>query len=116
MSTAPASPASAASALLRSELAQECLVSTMPADPSHAIWTTSEPAVCIGWSVPTTSYKTPGLIPWPILAWPVPETGEYVVSYADTCEMATLFTLPETVRGLMDRVMSGRRLPTPHRS
>lgn len=113
MSTAPAS---AAFALLRSELAPECLVSTMPADPSHAIWTASEPAVCIGWSVPTTNYKTPGLIPWPILVWPVPETGEYVVSYADTCEMATLSTLPETVRGLMDRVLSGRGLSTTRRS
>ena len=109
-------PASAASALLHAELAPACLVSTMPADPSHAVWTSSEPAVCIGWSVPTTSYRTPGLIPWPILVWPVPETGEYVVSYADTCEMATLFTLPETVRGLMDRVLSGRRLPTTRRS
>ncbi len=109
-------PASAASALLHAELAPECLVSTMPADPSHVIWTASEPAVCIGWSVPTTSYRTPGLIPWPILVWPVPETGEYVVSYAYTCEMATLSTLPETVRGLMDRVMSGRLRPTPRRS
>lgn len=108
-------PASAASALLHAELAPACLVSTMPADPSHAVWTSSEPAVCIGWSVPTASYRTPGPIPWPILAWPVPETGEYVVSYADTCEMATLSTLPETVRGLMDRVMSGRRLPTTRR-
>ena len=118
MSTsAPASaPASAAFALLRAELAPACLVSTMPADPSHAIWTSSEPSLCIGWSVPTTNHKTPGLIPWPILVWPVPETGEYVVSYADTCEMATLFTLPETVRGLMGRVMSGRRLPTTRRS
>lgn len=109
-------PASAAHAVLHAELAPRCLVSTMPADPSHAVWTSSEPAVCIGWSVPTTNYKTPGLIPWPILVWPVPETGEYVVSYADTCEMATLFTLPETVRGLMDRVMSGRTLHTTHRS
>ena len=117
MSTASASAsASAAFALLRAELAPECLVSTMPADPSHAVWTSSEPAVCIGWSIPTTNLKTPGLIPWPILVWPVPETGEYVVSHADTCEMATLFTLPETVRGLMDRVMSGRRLYTPRRS
>lgn len=98
MST-PASPASPAYALLSAELAPECLVSTMPADPSHAIWISSEPAVCIGWPVPTTNLKTPGLIPWPILVWPVPETGEYVVSYADTCEMAALFTLPETVRG-----------------
>ena len=47
-------------------------------------------------------------IPWPILVWPVPETGEYVVSYSDTCEMATLSTLPETVRGLMDRVLNDR--------
>lgn len=115
MST-PASAASAALALLRAELAPACLVSTMPADPSHVIWTSSEPAVCIGWAVPTTNDMTPGLIPWPILVWPVPETGEYVVSYADTCEMAALLTLPETVRGLMDRVMSGRMLPTPRRS
>lgn len=115
MST-PASPASPAFALLRAELAPACLVSTMPADPSHVIWTASEPATCIGWSVPTTNLNTPGLIPWPILVWPVPETGEYVVSYAYTCEMATLFTLPETVRGLMDRVMSGRGLSTPRRS
>lgn len=113
MSTAPAS---AAFALLHAELAPECLVSTMPTDPSHAIWTSSEPAVCIGWSVPTTNYETPGLIPWPILAWPVPKTGEYVVSYADTCEMATLSTLPETVRGLMDRVLADLRLPTTRRS
>lgn len=62
----------------------------------------------------TTRTQTPS--PWPILVWPVPETGEYVVSYADTCEMATLFALPETVRGLMDRVMSGRRLHTTRRS
>ena len=103
-------------ALLRTELDPACLVSTMPANPSHALWTASEPAVCIGWSVPTANYKTPGLIPWPILVWPVPETGEYVVSYADTCEMAALLTLPETVRGLMDRAMSGRRLHTPRRS
>lgn len=117
MSNAPASaPASAALALLHAELAPECLVSTMPADPSHAVWTSSEPAVCIGWQVPPTNLKTPGLIPWPIFVWPVPETGEYVVSYADTCEMATLLTLPETVRGLMARVMSGRRLPTTRRS
>ena len=88
----------------------------MPADPSHAVWTSSEPAVCIGWSIPPTNYKTPGLIPWPILVWPVPETGEYVVNYADTCDIATLLTLPETVRGLMDRVMSDRRLPTTRRS
>lgn len=54
--------------------------------------------------------------PWPILVWPVPETGEYVVSYADTYEMATLSTLPEAVRGLMDRVLSGRGLPTTRRS
>ena len=113
MSTAPAS---AAFALLHAELAPECLVSTMPADPSHAIWPASEPTVCIGWSAPTTNYRTPGLIPWPILVWPVPETGEYVVSYSDTCEMATLFTLPETVRGLMDRVLSDRLRPTPRRS
>lgn len=114
MSTAPASaPASAALALLRAELAPKCLVSTMPADPSHDLWTASEPTVCIGWSAPTTNYRTPGLIPWPILVWPVPETGEYVVSYSDTCEMATLFTLPETVRGLMDRVLSDRLRPTP---
>lgn len=109
-------PASAALALLRAELAAKCLVSTMPADPSHAVWTSSEPAVCIGWSIPPTNYKTPGLIPWPILVWPVPETGEYVVNYADTCDIATLLTLPETVRGLMDRVMSDRRLPTTRRS
>jgi hypothetical protein len=108
--------ASAASALLRAELAPACLVSTMLADPSHAIWTASEPAVCIGWRVPPASYRTPGLIPWPILVWPVPETGEYVVSYADTCEMATLSTLPETVRGLMDRVLADRLRPTPRRS
>lgn len=108
-------PASSASALLHAEFAPECLVSTMPADSSHAVWTSSEPAVCIGWSV-APNLKTPGLIPWPILVWPVPETGEYVVSYAYTCEMATLFTLPETVRGLMDRVLSGRRLYTPRRS
>lgn len=109
-------PASAAYAVLRAELAPACLVSTMPADPSHAIWTASEPAVCIGWSVPPTNYRTPGHIPWPILVWPVPETGEYVVSYADTCEMATLFTLPETVRGLMDRVLADRLRPTTRRS
>lgn len=117
MSTAPSPrPAGAAAALLTAELAPACLVSTVPADPSHAVWTASEPAVCIGWTAPTTtSYKRPGLIPWPILVWPVPETGEYVVSYADTCEMATLFTLPETVRGLMGRVLAGRGLPTPRR-
>lgn len=109
-------PAFTALALLRAELSPACLVSTMPADPSHAVWTASEPAVCIGWRVPPTSCKTPGLIPWPILVWPVPETGEYVVSYAYTCEMATLSTLPETVRGLMDRILSGRRLPTTRRS
>lgn len=108
--------ASPALALLRDELAPECLVSTMPADPSHAVWTASEPAVCIGWSAPTTNYRTPGLIPWPILVWPVPETGEYVVSYAYTCEMATLFALPETVRVLSGRVLSGRMLPTTRRS
>ena len=112
MSTASAS----ASALLRAEFAPACLISTMPADPSHAVWTSSEPAVCIGWSAPTTSYRTPGLIPWPILVWPVPETGEYVVSYSDTCEMATLSALPETVRGLMDRVLADRLRPTPPRS
>ena len=109
-------PASAASAILRAAFAPECLVSTMAADPSHAMWTSSEPSVCIGWSVPTANLKTPGRLPWPILVWPVPETGEYVGSYADVCEMATLFTLPETVRGLMDHVMSGRRLYTPRRS
>lgn len=80
------------------------------------MWTSSEPAACIGWREGPASYKTPGLTPWPILVWPVPETGEYVVSYADTCEMATLFTLPETVRSHMDRVLSGRRLPTTRRS
>ena len=103
--------ASPAAALLSADLGPSCHVSTVPAAPSPAVWTASEPAVCIGWSVPTTNYETPGLIPWPILVWPVPETGEYVVSYADTCEMATLFTLPEAVRGLMDRVMSGRLRP-----
>lgn len=113
MSTAPAS---AAFALLHAELSPECRVSTMPADPSHAVWTSSEPAVCIGWSVPTTSYRTPGLIPWPILVWPVPETGEYVVSYEYTCEMATLSTLPEMVRGLMDRVLADRLRPTPRQA
>lgn len=107
---------SAAFALLRTELAPECLVSTMPADPSHALWTSSEPAVCIGWSVPPTNLRTPGLTPWPILVWPVPETGEYVVSYAYTCEMATLSALPETVRGLMNRVLADRLRPTPRRS
>lgn len=110
MSNRPASPTppSAAFALLHAELAPACLVSTVPADPSHAIWASSEPSVCIGWTVPTTDLATPGLIPWPVFVWPVPGTGEYVVSYADTCEMATLLTLPETVRGLMDRVLSDR--------
>ena len=61
---------------------------------------------------PPTNYKTPGLIPWPILVWPVPEIGEYAVSYADTCDMATLLALPETVRGLMDRVRTGRLRPS----
>lgn len=110
MSTAPAS------ALLHAELAPACLVSTMPADPSHALWTASEPAVCIGWTAPTAGYRTPGLIPWPIFVWPVPGTGEYVVSYAYTCEMATLFTLSDTVRGLMDRVLADRLRPGPRQS
>lgn len=42
ISTAPAL------APLHAELAPACLVSTMPADPSHSIWAPSEPAVCIG--------------------------------------------------------------------
>lgn len=48
MRTPASASASAACALLRAEFAPACLVSTMPADPSHAIWTASELAVCIG--------------------------------------------------------------------
>lgn len=101
---------SASAAILSAALGPSCHVSTMPADPAHAVWTASEPAVCVGWSVATSS-ATPDLIPWPIFVWPIPDTGEYVVSYADTCEMATLFSLPETVRGLMDRVRADRLRP-----
>ena len=112
----PLPPLPPALALLHGDLAPACLVSTMPADPSHAIWTASEPAVCIGWSAPATG-ETPGLIPWPILVWPVPETGEYVVSYAGMCEMATLVALPEMVRVLTDRSRPAplvRPTRTPH--
>lgn len=118
MSNRPAAPArsaarSAAVALLSADLGPACTVSTLPADPSHSArdaWASGEPAVLVGWrAVP--SAKAPGLVPQPILVWPVPETGEYVVSYRQTCVMSVLLDLPAAVRGLMAMAQNGDYRP-----
>ena len=108
---------SPAAAILSAALDPSCIVSTMPADPSHAAGTPgepyTEPTVCVGWTCPSSSV-TPGIVADPIYVCPIPVSedtagaGEYVVSYRQTAVVSVLLDLPETVNDLMDMVREGR--------
>lgn len=99
-------PESPAAALLSHHFGPSAVVSTFALPEDYSPSPSERTGVCVGWTVRSTA-AVPGLVPWPVLVRPVPETGTYLVSYRQVSEECTLLDLPTAVGRLIDMARGG---------